>query len=110
MAAKRHPLPIETCAEVIELSKAGRSERQIALQVGSSKGQIGRILRDQRDKIENLKDVQGNIPNNLKKRKLVDITPKYCEIENACVLFLERAKEHGIPVTGQMVRSCSARG
>ena len=27
MAAKRHPLPIETRAEVIELSKAGKSER-----------------------------------------------------------------------------------
>ncbi|KAI6658194.1 Tigger transposable element-derived protein 6 [Oopsacas minuta] len=109
MAAKRHPLPIETRAEVIELSKAGKSERQIALQVGSSKGQVGRILRDQRDKIENLKDVQGNIPNNLKRRKLVDIAPKYCEIENACVLFLERAKEHGIPVTGPMLRTLALR-
>ena len=31
MAAKRHPLGIETRAEVIELSKAGKSERQIAI-------------------------------------------------------------------------------
>ena len=31
-AAKRHPFPIETRAEVIELSKAGKSERQIAIE------------------------------------------------------------------------------
>ena len=79
------------------------------MQVGSSKGQVGRILRDQRDKIENLKDVQGNIPNSLKKGKLADITPKYCEIENACVLFLERAKEYGISATGPMLRTLALR-
>ena len=28
MAAKRHPLPIETRAEVIELSKAGKLSRE----------------------------------------------------------------------------------
>ena len=32
MAAKCHPLPIETRAIVIELSKAGKSERQIAIE------------------------------------------------------------------------------
>ena len=32
MAAKRHPLPIETRAEVIELNKVGKSERQIAIE------------------------------------------------------------------------------
>ena len=32
MAAKRHPLPIVTRAEVIELSKAGKSERHIAIE------------------------------------------------------------------------------
>ena len=32
MAAKHHPLPIETHAEVIELSEAGKSERQIAIE------------------------------------------------------------------------------
>ena len=108
MAAKRHPLPIETRAEVIELSKAGNSERQVALQVGS-KGQVGRILRDQRDKIEYLKDVQGNIPNNLKKRKIVDIIPKYSEIENVFVLFLEKSRENGIPATGPMLRNLALR-
>ena len=32
MADKCHLLPIETRAEVIELSKAGKSERQIAIE------------------------------------------------------------------------------
>ena len=32
MAAKPHLLPIETRAEVIELSKAGKSERQITIE------------------------------------------------------------------------------
>ena len=109
IAAKRHPLPLETRSEVIEFSKAGNHERHIPLQVVSSKVQVGRILRDQRDKIENLKDVQGNIPNNLKKRKLVDITPKNCEIENVCVLFLEKARENGIPATGTMLRNLALR-
>ena len=75
----------------------------------SCKGQVGRILRDQRDKIENLKDVQGNIPNNLKKGKLVDIAPKYCEIENVCVLFLEKSRENGIAATGSMLRNLALR-
>ena len=32
MATKRHPLPMETRAEVIELCKAGNSERQIPIE------------------------------------------------------------------------------
>ena len=31
MATMRHPLPIETRAEVIERRKAGKSEKQIAI-------------------------------------------------------------------------------
>lgn len=39
----------------------------------------------------------------------MDIAPKYCEIENACILFLKRAKEHGIPVTDPILRTLVLR-
>ena len=107
MADKRQPLSIENRVEVIELSRAGKSEREIALEVGSRKGQVGRIFREQCDKIEILKDEEGKIPDNLK-RKLVEIRPKYTEIEEVCMQFVERAREWD-PGNGTMLRSLAKR-
>ena len=54
------------------------------------------MKRQQKDDIEKLGNEQGEIPDHLKKRKIVQINPQYQDIENAVVSFVELARERGM--------------
>ena len=54
------------------------------------------MKRQQKDDIEKLGNEQGEIPDHLKKRKIVQINPQYEDIENAVVSFIELARERGM--------------
>ena len=77
--------------------------------MGTSKGIVGRVKRQQKDDIEKLRNEQGEIPDHLKKRKIVQINPQYEDIENAAVSFIELARERGMSVTGPMLMELGKR-
>ena len=77
--------------------------------MGTSKGTVGRVKRQQKDDIEKLRNEQGEIPDHLKKRKIVQINPQYEDIENAVLNFIELARERGMSVTGPMLMELGKR-
>ena len=77
--------------------------------MGTNKGTVGRVKRQQKDDIEKLRNEQGEIPDHLKKRKIVQINPQYEDIENAVVSFIELASESGMSVTGPMLMELGKR-
>ena len=95
-------LTLEQRAQILAMLAEGKSERSIAKDLGTSKGTVGRVKREQ-ETIEKLMDSAGNIPDHLKKRKIVQINPKFEAIENALVVFLDMARERGMPVSGPML-------
>ena len=75
------------------------SERVAADNFGAGKGIINRLKREGQA-VENAG--QGALV--LKKRKLVDVKPRYEKLENTIVELLELMKERRIPVTRPMLR------
>ena len=107
-SSKPH-LNLEQRSKILKLSEEGLAERAIAREMGTNKGTVGRVKRQQKDDIEKLRNEQGEIPDHLKKRKIVQINPQYEDIENAVVSFIELASERGMSVTGPMLMELGKR-
>ena len=86
----------------------GYSERKIANDYGIGKGTVSRI-KVNRTKLEETFDFTGNVPEHLKKRKFVQISPRFELIEKAVVEFLKTARERGIAVTRTMLRTLAEK-
>ncbi|KAI6649882.1 Tigger transposable element-derived protein 4-like [Oopsacas minuta] len=67
------------------------------------------LKRQQKDDIEKPRNEQDEIPDYLKKRKIVQINPQYEDIENAVVSFSEWARKRGMSIIGPMLMELGKR-
>ena len=106
MSTQTHShLTVAQKLEILQDLDDGKSERQCADKFNVGKGTINRLKRS-RSSIEALATDSGC---DLKKRKNCIIRPKYFEIEDVIVKFLNLARERGMAVTGPMLRSLAER-
>ena len=61
------------------------------------------MKREQKETIKKLMDSADNVPDHLKKRKIVKIDPKFGAIECALVMFLDMTRGRNMPVSGPML-------
>ena len=109
MAQSHKPtLNIEQRQKALEMLDNGKSERLVAEHFNVGKGTINRV-KSNRGAIQSHIDDAGVIPENIMKRKHVEVVPKFENIEAAVVEFLKLARDRGMIVTGPMLRTLAER-